>query len=161
MTPDEGEIHVVDFDFEAQNVGELSVSEGDRVSVLRPCDSSGNPEWWLVRGNGSTGYVPRSFLSAVDEPQDEDTANGHREDDGSGVGGDGTSSSGENDANVVRYYADFVFEANSAAEVNLDEGQVVTVLQKHDLLGNDEWWLVDAGGEKGYAPASYLTPVQE
>ena len=175
VTP--GELHIVDFRFEAQNAGELSVSEGDLVSVLRNSDTSGNPEWWLIQCNGATGYVPQSFLSPVSDNQDDvegdgDVVNGVEDDAESSnrtkqdanvnttpVEDSSESTSHDTNTAAVYYCAEFAFEANSAAELSLEEGQFVAVLQKRDLTGNDEWWLVDSNDQKGYVPSSYLSPV--
>ncbi|XP_070200464.1 dynamin-binding protein-like [Littorina saxatilis] len=54
------------------------------------------------------------------------------------------------------YTAEYPFTARSSNEVSLQPGQVVLVLSQHDLDGNSEWWLVDAEGDTGYAPANYL-----
>lgn len=179
VTPGEGKLHIVDFKFEAQNAGELSVSEGDLVSVLRHSDTSGNPEWWLIQCNGATGYVPQSYLSLVSDNEDDveddddvgngaegdaESSNGTRQDanGNTAVGADSNvSPSHDTNSAVVYYCAEFAFEANSVAELNLEEGQFVVVLQKQDLTGNDEWWLVEANGQKGYVPSSYLTPVED
>ena len=178
VTPAEGKLHIVEFKFEAQNAGELSVSEGDLVSVLRHSDTSGNPEWWLIQCDGATGYVPQSFLSLVSDNQDDveddgdvgngvegdaDSSNGTRQDanGNTAVGADSSVSPSHDNTAVVYYCAEFAFEANSVAELNLEEGQLVVVLQKQDLTGNDEWWRVEANGQKGYVPSSYLTPVED
>ena len=174
VTPAEGKLHIVEFKFEAQNAGELSVSEGDLVSVLRHSDTSGNPEWWLIQFNGATGYVPQSFLSLVSDNEDDVEDDGEVGDDADGngtrqdangntaVGADSSvSPSHDNNTAVLYYCAEFAFEANSVAELNLEEGQLVVVLQKQDLTGNDEWWRVEANGQKGYVPSSYLTPVED
>lgn len=58
------------------------------------------------------------------------------------------------------YYAAYSFEARNSNELSLFEGQVVTVLNKHDQENNPEWWFVDADGVKGYAPANYLRPMR-
>lgn len=58
-----------------------------------------------------------------------------------------------------RYYAEFPFTARSENEASLVSGQEVVVLAKHDITGNTEWWLVDANGHQGYAPATYLRKV--
>ena len=165
LTPGEGKLHVVEFNFEAQNAGELSVFEGEIVSVLRYSDTSGNPEWWLIQRNGATGYVPQNFLTPVNDNET-----------GSNIAGEGSSSIGttlirsgsvganstEDTKTSERYCAEFEFVANSAAELNLEEGQYVVVLQKQDLTGNNEWWLVEAvTGQKGYVPSSYLTSVDD
>ena len=57
------------------------------------------------------------------------------------------------------YYAEFEFAARNSNEVSLFEGQVVTVLAKHDEEQNNQWWYVDADGQRGYAPAAYLLPM--
>ena len=168
---------MVEFSFEAQNAGELSVSEGDLVFVLGHSDSSGNPEWWLIRFNNATGYVPQSYLSPVGENDSneefEDDVMHHQDDDDKiGTTQDTnrnavhvqevSHSSSQHSAITKLYYcAEYAFEASSAAELSLDEGQLVLVIQKQDLTGNDEWWLVECNGLKGYVPSSYLTPVED
>ncbi|XP_052800094.1 dynamin-binding protein-like isoform X2 [Mya arenaria] len=57
------------------------------------------------------------------------------------------------------YYAEFPFSARNSNEVTLFEHQVLTVLAPHDENGNTEWWYVEADGTYGYAPASYLRPM--
>lgn len=172
VTPGERKSHIVDFNFEAQNTGELSVTEGDVVSVLRHTDTSGNPEWWLIQCNGATGYVPQSFLSPM---TDKDNGIDFGGEVGNGVGALGKSSKdgnkavedystevSTNDTNAMLYYrAEYEFEANGPAELSLEEGQTVVVLQKHDLMGNVEWWHVEANGRKGYVPSNYLTPTED
>lgn len=167
---------MVEFNFEAQNAGELSVSEGDLVSVLRHSDSSGNPEWWLIHYNGATGYVPQSYLSPVGENDSDNEEEDDVIDDQDGDDNNSTAQDTDRNTNDVQediaassqhaataklcYCAEFAFEASSAAELSLDEGQLVVVIQKQDLTGNDEWWLVECNGLKGYVPSSYLTPVE-
>lgn len=165
--PGDGKLYVVEYNFVAQSVGELSVSEGDIVSVLQHSDSSGNPEWWLIRSNaGSTGFVPESYLSPVGDNVSE--GDGHADaEDGESSSVSNLMAEKDQDKSAVetsaplRFCADFAFEASSAAELSVDEGQRVVVLQKQDLTGNDEWWLVEAQGRKGYVPSSYLTQVDD
>ena len=55
------------------------------------------------------------------------------------------------------YQVLFTFDANSDAELSVEEGELVWLLKSHDLTGNSEWWLVEKeGGTKGFVPASYL-----
>lgn len=171
VTPgDESKRYIVEFNFEAQNAGELSVSEGNLVSVLRHSDSSGNSEWWLVHHNGATGYIPESYLSPVGDSDSDNegehdgggsTAQDTARTDTNGVKDDGTTSMQADTTAKLCYCAEFAFEASGAAELSLDEGQLVVVLQKQDLTGNDEWWLVEVNGQKGYVPSSYLTQVED
>jgi len=52
------------------------------------------------------------------------------------------------------------FTARDSTEVSVTERSVVCVLQRSDLEGNAEWWLVlREDGCRGYAPANYLQPV--
>ena len=168
---------MVEFSFEAQNAGELSVSEGDFVFVLGYSDSSGNPEWWLVHYNNATGYVPQSYLSPVGEDdrdsEGEDDVIDNQDGDGSSITVQGTdrntdgvqkaSGPSSKHAAIAKlfYCAEYAFEASSAAELSLVEGQLVEVIQKQDLTGNGEWWLVECNGLKGYVPSSYLTPSED
>lgn len=57
------------------------------------------------------------------------------------------------------YIAEYPFSSGGQNQVSLFEGQVVTVLAKQDMEANTEWWMVDADGEVGYAPAAYLTKI--
>lgn len=54
--------YTVLYDFISQNVSEITLKVGTRVTVLRKCDKSGNSEWWLVEHAGRKGYIPESFL---------------------------------------------------------------------------------------------------
>lgn len=155
--------------FEAQNPGELPLNEGELVTIQRQCDTSGNPEWWLVTCAGVSGYVPSSFLEKYSQYSEEDQACSDSEDD-DGDDDDDTGnlavidSQQTNDAEPkekLSYYAQFEFEGTSSAELSLDEGQIVSVLQRHDLEGNPEWWLVQAEGKKGYVAANFLAPLED
>ncbi|XP_077575967.1 rho guanine nucleotide exchange factor 38 [Stigmatopora nigra] len=55
-----------------------------------------------------------------------------------------------------QYYAVYAFQARCEQELTLQEYQHVRILQFNDLGGNKEWWLAEAGGQKGYVPANYL-----
>eukprot|EP00117_Sycon_ciliatum_P026353 scpid23988/ scgid21653/ Dynamin-binding protein; Scaffold protein Tuba len=53
------------------------------------------------------------------------------------------------------------FEAESATEITLKEGELVKVLTDHDTTGNNDWWLVmptdcEDPTRRGYIPAAYL-----
>ena len=162
ITPTNFEPYIAISTFEAQNRGELSVHEGDLVTIKRPCDTSGNSEWWLVTGSGETGYVPSSFLEKYSEYAEQDDDD-DSDDDGEDERKETMSSVEEEtkQSNKASYYAQFEFEGTSSAEISLDEGQIVTVLQHHDLHGNTEWWLVATEGKKGYVAANFLAPLED
>ena len=55
---------------------------------------------------------------------------------------------------------DFAFERRTPLEISLMDGELVTVLEKQDEAGNNEWWLVENdAGLRGYAPAAYLSEL--
>jgi len=59
-------------------------------------------------------------------------------------------------------YVLYDFTARDSSEVSVTAGSVVCVLQRSDLEGNVEWWLVlRLDGCRGYAPANYLQPVKK
>lgn len=49
------------WDYEAQNEDELSMKEGDCMTILRREDEE-EIEWWWARLNDKEGYVPRNLL---------------------------------------------------------------------------------------------------
>ena len=157
-SPAEGQLYTVDYDFEAQNTGELTVDKGDIVSVLRCCDSTGNPEWWLVQCGSAAGYVPGTFLIPIEIGQQED-------DQEEGEDPEQEVRRAEERADTFAssfpglYSVEFDFEASSPAELSIHEGQMVSVLKMHDLQGNPEWWYVEEQENhlRGYVPASFLT----
>lgn len=61
------------WDYEAQNDDELSMKEGDCMTILRREDEE-EIEWWWARLNDREGYVPRNLLGVSEswlpsEPQ--------------------------------------------------------------------------------------------
>uniref|UniRef100_A0A8C7E974 Tumor protein p53 binding protein 2 n=1 Tax=Nothoprocta perdicaria TaxID=30464 RepID=A0A8C7E974_NOTPE len=52
------------WDYEAQNDDELSMKEGDCMTVLRREDGD-EIEWWWARLNDKEGYVPRNLLGSL------------------------------------------------------------------------------------------------
>ena len=170
ITPTNLEPYVVVCSFEAQNPGELSLNEGELVTIQKQCDTSGNPEWWLVSCAGVSGYVPSSFLEKYSQYSEEDQACSDSEEDDDDDNEDDAgnlviesqhSKDVEPKEKLLNYYAQFEFEGTSSAELSLDEGQIVKVLQQHDLEGNPEWWLVDTEGKKGYVAANFLAPLED
>ena len=63
--------------------------------------------------------------------------------------------------NFQRYQAVYSFTARSDIEVTMTHGDIVKIVSKEDLDGNNEWWLVEVNGHRGYAPANYLYQIQQ
>jgi hypothetical protein len=60
------------------------------------------------------------------------------------------------------FYAAYDFEGTGMHTLSVKTGQVVLVLQQHDVQGNSEWWLVeDRVGGKGYVPGNYLRRYEQ
>lgn len=58
------------------------------------------------------------------------------------------------------YKVEYAFQRRTALELDLSEGELVTVLAKHDEANNVEWWLVENdAGMQGYVPAAYLSQL--
>jgi hypothetical protein len=58
--------------------------------------------------------------------------------------------------NLEQYSVLADYHRKDSHQVNLSEGQVVHVIEKHDT----GWWMVMSDDEQGYAPAAYLEPVE-
>ncbi|XP_031417567.1 dynamin-binding protein isoform X3 [Clupea harengus] len=54
------------------------------------------------------------------------------------------------------YYALYPFSARCANELSISANQRVRILEFHDMTGNHEWWLGEAGGNRGYVPSNYI-----
>ena len=60
------------------------------------------------------------------------------------------------------FYAAYDFERTGMNMLSIKTGQIVLVLQQHDVQGNPEWWLVkDRFGGEGYVPGNYLTRYEQ
>ncbi|KAL2078012.1 hypothetical protein ACEWY4_025697 [Coilia grayii] len=54
------------------------------------------------------------------------------------------------------YYALYPFSARCANELSISANQRIRILEFHDMTGNNEWWLGEAGGRRGYVPSNYI-----
>ncbi|KAK3559463.1 hypothetical protein QTP86_013640 [Hemibagrus guttatus] len=61
----------------------------------------------------------------------------------------------ELDGNQI-YYALYSFTARCANELSISANQRVRILEFQDMNGNQEWWLGEAGGRRGYVPSTYI-----
>ncbi|NXU38946.1 NOXO1 oxidase, partial [Drymodes brunneopygia] len=61
---EEGNLYFVVQPYEAQKADELSLNQGVVVEVLRTSHNG----WWLIRYNGSTGYIPSLCLRPYQNP---------------------------------------------------------------------------------------------
>ncbi|XP_065118971.1 dynamin-binding protein isoform X1 [Paramisgurnus dabryanus] len=61
----------------------------------------------------------------------------------------------EMDGNQI-YYALYSFSARCSNELSVSANQRVRILEFQDMNGNQEWWLGEAGGRRGYIPSNYI-----
>ena len=60
-----------------------------------------------------------------------------------------------------KFRLDFQFLARSTLELTVREGELVELVEEHDMDGNSEWWLVaNADGKQGYVPANYMSKIE-
>ena len=60
------QVYKVDFSFERRTQLEISLMDGELITVLEKKDEAGNSEWWLVENDaGLRGYAPAAYLSEL------------------------------------------------------------------------------------------------
>ncbi|KAM5172624.1 rho guanine nucleotide exchange factor 37 [Mantella aurantiaca] len=151
---------------------ELSLSRGDVVAVIQLADTKGNKNRWLVDTGASRGYVPSSKLQPFHveqspshlrvSPESSNTVEMRRHSLSTQVCPYPTSQGYLDTTKTFQIVAGYPFMARSNYEVSVMAGEPVTVLEPHDKEGRPEWSLVEASGQRGYVPTSYLirVPVQ-
>ncbi|ESO86909.1 hypothetical protein LOTGIDRAFT_71852, partial [Lottia gigantea] len=132
-------LYQVNRNYKASDLMDLCLNQGTVVGVLKEQDPMGNKDKWFVDDGSNKGFIHKSALSLFQSSLNSDPI----------------------EVSHIHfllqyYYSEYSFTARNQNEVTLFEGQVVTVLAKHDLNSNTEWWLVDADGNHGYVPSNYL-----
>ncbi|XP_069756346.1 dynamin-binding protein isoform X2 [Narcine bancroftii] len=56
------QVYYAVYDFRARCSNELSITNNQRLRILRFHDMNGNQEWWLAEANGRQGYVPATYI---------------------------------------------------------------------------------------------------
>ncbi|XP_076855426.1 dynamin-binding protein isoform X3 [Brachyhypopomus gauderio] len=54
------------------------------------------------------------------------------------------------------YYALYSFDARCSNELSISANQQLRILEFQDMNGNQEWWLGEVGGRRGYVPSNYI-----
>lgn len=167
----------------AHDIMDMAVTQGTLLGVIKDRDPMGGRSRWFVDDGVNKGFVQSSVLvkasvspagSLTDLTADDvsDSASVYSDTELLSLQSSGHVSQLYPDMTELSsakppspfpeqehleyYSAEYPFSARSGNEVTLFAGQVVVVLQKQDMDGNSEWWLVDADGYQGYAPANYL-----
>uniref|UniRef100_A0A8C6X413 Dynamin-binding protein n=1 Tax=Naja naja TaxID=35670 RepID=A0A8C6X413_NAJNA len=58
------------------------------------------------------------------------------------------------------YYALYTFKGRNSNELSVTANQRLKILQFEDITGNQEWWLAEAHGKRGYVPSSYIRKTE-
>ncbi|XP_054838699.1 dynamin-binding protein [Eublepharis macularius] len=58
------------------------------------------------------------------------------------------------------YYAVYTFKGRNSNELSVMANQRLKILQFEDITGNQEWWLAEAHGRRGYVPSSYIRKTE-
>ncbi|XP_053548505.1 dynamin-binding protein isoform X1 [Bombina bombina] len=58
------------------------------------------------------------------------------------------------------YYAVYSFKARSANELTISANQRLKILEFRDMNGNQEWWLAEVEGRRGYVPSNYIRKTE-
>ncbi|KAI1331720.1 hypothetical protein F5Y16DRAFT_359083 [Xylariaceae sp. FL0255] len=152
------------YTFEANGEGELSVSDGQEVTIVDTDDGSG---WVKIRSGFKEGIVPATYLeisAAPIVPQDTGSSTNRPgstySNSGSSVGGGpvvkkkGPAVAPRRGAKKLKYViALYDYTAQSETEHTMSEGERF-VLIKEDP--GDGWVEVEKGGSTGSVPASYV-----
>ncbi|NXC38182.1 ARH37 factor, partial [Penelope pileata] len=149
---------------------DLTLQRGQIVALLQSMDTKGNTSRWLVDAGGPRGFVPAGKLQPYrpvqsQQPRMQTSAleSGTDRRRHSYVPSEAPKPQGAMLTPAFQVVAGFSFTARSPQELSLQAGQPVVLLEPHDKKGSTEWSLVEANGQRGYVPSSYLltVPVQE
>lgn len=137
---------------------DLTLPRGQIVALLQNKDTKGNSSRWLVDTGGQRGYVPAGKLELYHVIPSEEKLREQAQprEDFRHLTPEPTPASVPSVPTRTQVVAAYPFVARSSHEVSLQAGQPVTVLEAQDKEGNPEWSLVEAGGQQGYVPSSFL-----
>ncbi|MBN3271295.1 ARH37 factor, partial [Polyodon spathula] len=167
---------------------DLTLLRGELVGVLQEMDTRGDQHRWLVEAGGRRGYVPAGKLKPYHQvaltpslslsPSFSPSRSPSLSISPSCfpssqylspvVGGaecrrhsytEMTMTDKTTAPPCFQVLAGYDFSARGSHELNLQAGEQVTVLEPHDKRGSPEWSLVEARGQRGYAPSNYLMVV--
>lgn len=159
--PAPGELYRVTGEHRPTNKMDLAARYGDVVEVIKKRDPMGNDNKWYCRLRGQEGFLPKEILT-----QCEAVINGQYAMGNPGRPAVRTRAEQSNSAAVPSvasvltdvHVAVYNFVPAGPHQLQLNVGDRVAVVTKHDLDGNSEWWYVSRcrDAARGYVPALYL-----
>ncbi|KAL7310474.1 Protein BZZ1 [Mucor circinelloides] len=163
------------YSYDAQNTDELSITEGDVLTIVEPDDGTG---WIKAQSGDQVGLVPANYIEYINQQDDAntDTAAQASDDyyaapasppivdqfveDATTQNDDippppppppmpGSAQPPPPTETVVALYD---FEAVNAEELNIRQGDIITVTKKDD----SGWWEGTLNGQSGIFPSNYV-----
>ncbi|XP_011402812.1 PREDICTED: neutrophil cytosol factor 1-like [Amphimedon queenslandica] len=145
-------------DFKGEKESQLTADSGDQVIVMNK-DPSG---WCLVERKGKIGWIPESYLKKTKGDDIEDCLGmigppeGFTKKDPESTPSSSSSTSPVSlEIEAQEYMAIDAYKAQGPGQINFEEGEIITVLDKLE----DGWWFVTKDDEEGWVPCGYLEPV--
>lgn len=157
-----GKLYQVTSNINGTGTLDLTLLRGQIVALLQSKDTKGNSSRWLVDTGGHRGYVPagklQSYHPIIPSEKELRGQTGMHEDYWLPTPEPAQPSvpTVPTMSQVFQVVAAYPFVARSTHELSLQAGQPVTVLEAQDKKGNPEWSLVEANGQRGYVPSSFL-----
>lgn len=153
-----GKLYQVTGNISGAGTLDLTLPRGQVVALLHNKDTKGNSSRWLVDTGGQRGYVPAGKLELYHGTPSEEKLGEQAQprDDSRHLTPEPTPAPVPAVPTRTQVVAMYPFVARSSHEVSLQAGQPVTVLEAQDKEGNPEWSLVEADGQQGYVPSSFL-----
>ncbi|KAJ3325437.1 hypothetical protein HDV06_004296 [Boothiomyces sp. JEL0866] len=119
------------YDYFATNGEEVTIFEGETVQIMKHDDGLG---WTMVYKDGSSGVVPTTYISVVNEHTQESCT---------------TLSEDKDKIGIILYG----YLKNGKDEITVSAGEHVKVVQKDDGSG---WVLISGSQGQGLIPATYI-----
>ena len=144
---------VAQFDYQARNADELSISKNEHLTVVE-----GSGAWWKVRSDqGRVGFAPSNYLKEIPllakppQPAPVPTV-------------PPVSSTSQRPplydepgpSLTTRAVAKFKYAGVHGDDLSLDEGDVLVVLEK----ASDGWWRGQKGTRIGWFPSNYVEELE-
>lgn len=121
------------YDYTASCDGELSLKEGETITVLNK--NTGSPDWWEGEGRSGRGQFPSTYVQLLSEESSSTST--------------GQSKSG------IRAKAIYDYTATGPDELSIAEGDVINVTDATD----PDWWKGEVGARSGTFPATYVEKI--
>jgi len=129
------------FDFDANEVNELSFKENDiLVLIEKPEDS----DWWKGELNGKQGLFPSNYVEVIKETAPVKIPVVPSKPKTPVV------------ASKPKYKANFDYDAQEVNELSFKENDIITLIEK---VPDSDWWKGELNGKQGLFPSNFTDPI--